>query len=41
MVNGLHIHIRNRMKKTLAISLSGVGKGLRKEDWGLSNQCTI
>jgi hypothetical protein len=32
--NGLHIPIWNRAKKPLAISLSGVGKGLRGNDNG-------
>jgi hypothetical protein len=27
MVDGLHIHIWNRTKKSLAIALSGAGKG--------------
>jgi hypothetical protein len=29
MVGGLHIHTRNRTKKSLAIALIGEGKGLR------------
>jgi hypothetical protein len=28
MVDGLHIHVRNRTKKLLAMVLSGVGRGL-------------
>jgi hypothetical protein len=32
MVDGLHIHIRNRTMKPLAIALSGVGRGLQGEE---------
>jgi hypothetical protein len=34
MVDGLHKHIQNRMKKPLAIALSGVEKCLRGCVWG-------
>jgi hypothetical protein len=34
MVDGLHIPIRDRLKKPLAIALSGVGRGLRGRDDG-------
>jgi hypothetical protein len=34
MVDGLHIFIRNRTKKPLAIALSGTGRGLRERDGG-------
>jgi hypothetical protein len=34
MVNGLHILIRNKTKKPLAIALSGVGRRLRGRDSG-------
>jgi hypothetical protein len=32
MVDGLHLFIRNRTKKSFAIVLSGVGKVLRERD---------
>jgi hypothetical protein len=32
VVDELHIHIRNRTKKPLAIALSGAGRGLRGRD---------
>jgi hypothetical protein len=34
MVDGLHIPIRNRAKKPLAIALGGVGRGLRGKTMG-------
>jgi hypothetical protein len=34
MIDGLHILIRNRTKKPLAIALSGAGRGLRGRDNG-------
>jgi hypothetical protein len=34
MVDGLHIPMRNRTKKPLAIALSGVGRGQRERDNG-------
>jgi hypothetical protein len=34
MVDGLHIFIQNRIKKPLAIALSGAGRGLRGRDDG-------
>jgi hypothetical protein len=34
MVDGLYIPIWHRIKKTLAIALSGVQKGLRERDYG-------
>jgi hypothetical protein len=41
MVDGLHILIWNRTKKSLAIALSGVGKGGGERLWGWSNQSMI
>jgi hypothetical protein len=35
MVDRLHIFIQNRTKKPLAIALSGVGRGLRREMMGV------
>jgi hypothetical protein len=31
MVDGINIHIQNRMMKPLPIALSGLGKGLRED----------
>jgi hypothetical protein len=35
VVDGLHILIRNRTKKSLATALSGAGEGLREEMVGV------
>jgi hypothetical protein len=40
MVDGLHVPIRNGTKKPLAVALSGVGRGLRRQDNG-SNETNI